>query len=71
MSNILKLDLKDLGKGLLIAILTAAIQYLATLTNLLNVDLNTLISTAVMAGLAYLLKNLATDKEGKVLGRWG
>ena len=70
MSNILKLDLKDLGKGLLIAILTAAIQYLATLTNLLNVDLNTLISTAVMAGLAYLLKNLATSNDGKFLGKW-
>ena len=70
MSNILKLDLKDLGKGVLVTVLTAVIQYLASLTTLYSVDLNTLITTAIMAGLAYLLKNLATSNDGKFLGKW-
>lgn len=70
MNGLLKLSLGDLGRGLLVAVLTAVIQYLASITDLLTIDPKVLITTAIIAGLAYLAKNLATNNEGKILGRW-
>ena len=68
MSNLFRLDLKDLLKGLVVVVLSAA---LATVLEALNngVDWKVVGITALSAGLSYILKNLATDNEGKILGK--
>lgn len=69
MSGIFKLNSKDLLKGLIVVALSALfyglIQVLPSISFLQNPLAQTLLSTI----LGYLAKNLATDEQGKVLGK--
>lgn len=74
MSNIFKLDFGDLGRGLVVAILTAVLSFATQLIQakglaITSVDLTEIISVAVLAALGYLAKNLLSDKQGKFLGK--
>jgi len=69
-STFLKLNLKDLGKGVLVAIgtavLTAVIPLLQT-GKLPNIEeLRVVGVSAIAAGLVYLLKNLFTNSDGEL-----
>ena len=76
MSNFLKLNLGDLSKGLVVAILVAVLQILLNLLQskglgITGSDLSNLIDISLKAGAAYLLKNLFSDSNGLVLGMIG
>ena len=69
MSGLFKLDVRDLIKGLVMAVLTAVIGYVQTAMTGGTVDVQQLLNYAVAAGLAYLAKNLSSDENGKLLGK--
>ena len=69
-SIFLKWNLKDFGKGLLLAIITAIIGTLYQLLkdkgfDLSIADMQTVLQIAVTTFIGYLAKNLATNSEGK------
>ena len=69
-SKFLNLNLKDLGKGLLTAVIVAVITYLYEVLgtgNLTSIDWKTVGITALIAGVGYLFKNLVTNSEGQPL----
>lgn len=72
MSQFLKLNWSDFSKGIIVAILTAVLTYIANALQVsgLNLDFSQVLSIAITAGISYLAKNLLTDSEGKVLGRF-
>lgn len=75
-SSFFKLNLQDLGKGLVVAVLgvvLGALQQLITAHgfDFASYDWSMVINLAVTAGMAYIAKNLFSDTEGKFLGRVG
>lgn len=68
-SNIYKLNIKDVAGAIVSAILVSVIGYIMTVGDIYALDLRTLTNTAVMTALASLLKSLATDNSGKLLGK--
>lgn len=69
-SNFLKLDTKDFLKGLVLAVLTAIITALYSLVQtgeLASINVNLVLTTAISSALAYLMKNLATNSDDKIL----
>jgi hypothetical protein len=70
LSDIFKLSLKDVAKGLIIAILSAVLSGLyQALTAQAVIDPKQLLLVAVTAGIGYLLKNFFSTSDGKFLGR--
>jgi hypothetical protein len=71
MSNFGKLDWKDLGKGLIIAVLTVIFSSLITTleAGILPkwAEISTALIAGLAAGLAYLLKNLVTNSDNKLI----
>lgn len=73
MSDLFKLDLRDVSKGLVVAVFTGIITWLASLVSVPGFDLSTLdwkklLTVAVIAGVSYLAKNFLTTDNGKVAG---
>lgn len=69
-SNFLNLNWSDFGKGLLVAVITAVLTYAYGVTQTGDwsaIELKTVASTAVLATISYLFKNLVTNSEGEVL----
>ena len=69
-SNFLNLNFKDLAKGLLTAIITAISAYIYEAIqsgNLTAIDWKFVGSTALIAAIGYLTKNLLTNSEGEPL----
>lgn len=71
MSTFLNLNIEDLGKGLIITVLTSVltIVYNTVSAGSLTFDWNAIGLTALTSGLAYLMKNLLTNSEGQFLGK--
>lgn len=71
MSDIGKLNWKDFGKGLVVTVLSAVITYLYQVvqSGSFVVDWQVIGQVALSSGLGYILKNLLSDTEGKVLGK--
>lgn len=70
MSELWKLGKQDWIKSLVITVLTAVLTLvLQMLQNGVNIDWKTVGITALTAALAYILKQLGTDNEGKILGK--
>ena len=68
-SAFLKINWNDIKSAVISGVATAVIGYLASLTNILAVDFNTLLSLAITAALASLVKALGFDPEtGRVFG---
>lgn len=71
MSEFLKINLKDLGKGFIVAALTAVVTGVytsiqsGTLPDLAT--LKTIGMTALLAGISYLCKNLLTNSNDELL----
>jgi len=72
MSKIFQLKLNDFTKGLVIAILMAVLTVLQQMiTKSFNaIDWTIIVQVALGAAIAYLIKNLSTNEEGKVLGKF-
>jgi hypothetical protein len=66
-SSFLNIDLKDLGKGLIVAVLTSVltIVYNTVEAGSLTFDWKLITTTAITTGLGYLLKNLLTNSQGE------
>ena len=68
-SKLFQLNINDFGKGLLVAVLVAVLQVILqslqdcgiVCINWVNVG-----NIALTAGIAYLLKNLATNSKGEL-----
>ena len=74
MSNLMKLNLQDFLRGLVVTVITAVLVFLLKLLDenglaLDLADLQAIGQIAITSGVAYLLKNLVTDKQGKLGGR--
>lgn len=68
-SNFFSLNLLDFAKGLFIAVLTSVITLLYTSieSGELTFDWKLIGTTALTSALAYIMKNLLTNSEGKLL----
>lgn len=71
MSQLWSLTKNDYLKGLVVAVIAAVLTViLQTLQNGLAIDWNQVLTIALTAGIGYILKNLATDENGKLGGRY-
>lgn len=73
-SKFLKLNVQDLTKGLVVAVLVAVLRVLLTFLeqkglSLTGVDWQSVGSVALTAALAYVSKNLFTDDKDRLLGK--
>jgi hypothetical protein len=76
MSSFLHLNAADFIKGLAVAVLAALAAYFAQVLNVPGFDFagirwDEVFRIAVAAGSAYLMKNLLSTADGKVLGKIG
>lgn len=72
-SGFLKLNLSDLGKGIVVAVITVILSSLQQMVSGHGLDVASydwagMLDLAFKAAGAYLLKNLISDSDGKVLG---
>lgn len=68
-SDFLSLNWRDLGKGLIVAVISAVLTYAWTAMEaggLTAIDWKVVGSTAVISAIGYLMKNLITNSEGEV-----
>jgi phosphoglycerol transferase MdoB-like AlkP superfamily enzyme len=69
MSKFLQLDWRDLVKGLVVSVLTSVITLLIQELQTGTINWNTIGIAALSSGLGYILKQLATDHNGDLLGK--
>lgn len=71
MSDLYTLDWRDVGKGVLLAVVASILVFLqGSLANGLTVDWAELLRVALASGLGYIMKNYLTDKDNKLLGKY-
>jgi len=73
-TKLFRLNLRDLLKGAVTAVLTSVVAKLADWVNvpgfdILTADWSLLFTVGAVAGLGYIVKNLLTDEKGKILGK--
>lgn len=71
--GIFKLEWADFGRGLLVAVLATVVAQLLLVLNAPGFSFETFqwaetFRIALVSGLGYLLKNLATDSQGNLFG---
>ena len=76
MSAFLKLNLSDLSKGLVVAILAAVLGVFQQAVQTHGIEFNAydwvgVLDVAWKVAVAYLSKNLISDENGKVFGKIG
>lgn len=69
MNKIWKLGWRDLVKGLVVVVLMAVFAALLGNLDMIPYMDNPIVRAGVSAFLAYLMKNLATDENGKLGGK--
>ena len=74
MSSLFKLNLKDLSKGLVVAVLVVVVGAIQSMLGTHGLDFASydwagILDVAWKAAVAYLGKNLISDSDGKVLGK--
>lgn len=69
-SKFLELDSRDLLKGLVMVVLVAVLttSYEALMQGGFNIDYQKIALAGVIAGVGYLIKNLGTDQNDRMLG---
>ena len=75
-SEFLRINFKDISKGLVIAVLAAIFASMAEIMqspdfSMATFNYDAVIKIAVITSLSYLSKNLISDKDGRVLGAIG
>ena len=73
MSVLGKLNSQDFIKGLVVTVISAVLTALMGILNspefsFASINWNEVVKVAVSSGIAYLIKNFASDSEGRVLG---
>lgn len=73
-TQLFRLGQSDFTKGLVITIIVAVLTSLLQIINApgfdyTNFDYNLIIKMAVVSGISYLIKNFASDEDGKILGK--
>lgn len=76
MNGLLQLSKNDFIKGLVLAIIVAVLTWLMQVVGsdtfqFSSVDWSQIAKVAVTSGIGYILKNLLTTNDGKVLGAIG
>ena len=66
-SSLGKLNIPDVVKGFIVAVLTAAVSTGVQMVQTGTVDFKTIGTAALAAACAYILKQLGTDENGKFL----
>lgn len=74
MSELFTLTNNDFIKGLAVAILSAVLTWFLQLLEMPTFDFATFswfegVRIGMVAGIAYVIKNFASDSEGKLLGK--
>lgn len=70
MSGLLKLNINDLVKGLVVAVLSSVLSVVYTaLQNGGAIDWAFVGNAALVATVSYILKQLGTDQDGKLVGK--
>ena len=72
-SKLFRVNVNDLLKGIVVAVLTAVVAYLGDVLSipgfdLLTLDWGMLLNISLTAGLGYILKNFMTDEVGRFGG---
>ena len=72
MSKFLQLNIRDIGKALLVAVITSVLVFIQQLIKDKGLDwdiadLYKMLDVAVLSALAYLSKNLLSNSNGEVL----
>jgi len=67
-TKLFELGWEDLIKGAIVAVLSSVLTVVITQLQNGMVDWNQVGTIALVATLSYILKQLGTDEEGKVLG---
>lgn len=76
-SGFLRLNLKDFAKGAFLSVLAAVVTPVLAAANsgnfdaLVSLDWQEIGKTALTVFIAYLLKNLLSTEDGKILGKIG
>jgi hypothetical protein len=71
-SSFLTLGISDFWKGLIVVVLTAVLTSIYQLIeaeglNITWAQVKVIISASLLAGIAYILKNLTTNNKGEIL----
>lgn len=69
MSGLFRLGLKDLLKGLVVTVLSVVLGTVLESLRAGQIDWRNIGVIALSAGLGYVLKQLATDENGKLMGK--
>ena len=70
MSPIFKINSKDLIRGLIVVVLSVLFSLpIDLIANYLHILHNPILAMVLSVIMGYLAKNLATDQEGKLLGK--
>jgi hypothetical protein len=69
-SDLWRLGTNDLVKGLVLAVIVAFLDYLYQVLNATggHVNLSDVWHVVLLAVVGYLIKNFATDRNGKIVG---
>jgi len=73
MSKLWKLDGNDFTKGLIVAVVVAVLTLLLKILqangiHLTLADLELILTSGIISGIGYLLKNIGTDSADKIMG---
>jgi hypothetical protein len=71
MSQLFKINIEDLAKGLILSVLTSVVTVIYNTVNAgsLTFDWQNIGVTAITSALAYLLKNYLTNSKGEFASR--
>ncbi len=69
MSSLFRLNLQDLLKGLVVTVLSVVLGTVLESLKTGNINWQNVGIIALSAGLGYVIKQLATDENGKLLGK--
>lgn len=68
MSNLFKLNAKDVAGAVASAVIVAVLGYLGNLANVFDANLSEVLNVVVLTAITSLLKSLGTDDSGRLLG---
>lgn len=68
-AKLFRLNLNDFWKGLVLSVLVAilTVAYNSIQAGGFNIDWEMVATTAILTAISYLLKNLTTNSDGKIL----
>lgn len=69
MGKLFRLTWEDLAKGLIVSVLATILKAVEEAIRAGSFDWRTIAGSGLVAGLAYLGKQLLTDNQGQVLGK--